>query len=203
MALDHKALLLNLMGLPENTDDAALTNSISAFQSDMVAYKEATDSDLVRLENSVRQATQTNEQLTAANEKLTNSNTQMLEVLINADVASFKDVISDEAGVKAMLMNNREVGLKFLNSLKLTNAAAPAPVIVADPKPTRKAPLHNSSKAAQPEPILNANQGETEEFSVKVSNRAREIQSTNKGMGWNQAFLNARAELVAGQQIVN
>jgi hypothetical protein len=202
MPLNYKETLINLLGVPSDTSDESLSNSVSEFTSSLVSYKEATDGDLVRLQNSEISLQSENEKLTNSVTSLTESNTKMLEVLVNADVAQFKDVISDEAGVKAMLMNNREVGLKFLNSLKLTNAAAPAPV-VADPKPTRKAPLHNSSKAAQPEPILNANSGETEEFSVKVSNRAREIQSTNKGMGWNQAFLNARAELVAGQQIVN
>jgi hypothetical protein len=201
MALDYKQTLETLMGVPAGSSDEILANSVNEFTSSMVAYKELTDGQLISAEQNLMNSTKQVEQLTAANEKLTNSNKSMLESLVNNDVASFKDVISDEAGVKAMLMNNREVGLAFLKGIKLTNAAAPAPV--ADPKPTRKAPLHNSSKAAQPEPILNANSGETEEFSVKVSNRAREIQATNKGMGWNQAFLNARAEMVAGQQIVN
>jgi hypothetical protein len=198
--MDYKSTLLNLIGLPENADDSALANSINSFQAELCQYKEMTDGQLVSLETNLRNSTSENEALTAANEKLTNSNKSMLEVLVNSDLQTYADRISDVEAVKTMLMNNREVGLAFLKGIKITNAA-PAPVV--DPKPTRKAPLHNSSKAAQPEPILNANQGETEEFSVKVSNRAREIQSTNKGMGWNQAFLNARAELVAGQQIVN
>jgi hypothetical protein len=204
MAIDYKSVLLNMLGLPENTDDAALSNSVQTFQNELVSYKEATDSDLVRLQNSEAALQSENAKLANSVTQLTNSNKSMLETLVNSDLAQYKDVIGNAEGVKEMLMNNREVGLKFLSGLKVTNAA-PAPVVApVAAQPTRKAPLHNSSKASQPEPILNANNGiETEEFSVKIANRAREIQATNKGMGWNQAFLNARSEIQAGLQIAN
>ena len=194
--MDYKQTLTQLMGVPADASDEVLANSVSQFQSEMVQYKEMSDADILRLENSTRTLTAANEQLTNSNTALLNSNKTMLETLVNSDLAQYSDRISDVEGVKAMLMNNREVGLKFLNGLKLANAA-PAPVA---PKATKSAPLHNSKLAAQPAPITNAAPQQTEEFAVKVTNRARELMNSTKGMGWNQAFLNARSEIEAGLQ---
>ena len=185
------------MGVPSDASDEVLANSVSQFQSEMVQYKEMTDGDLVRLENSNRTLTASNEQLTNSNTTLLNSNKSLTETLVNHDMEKFAGVISNSEDVKAMLLNNREAGLKFLNGLKLTNAAPAAPV---EPKAPKAAPLHNSSKAAQPAPITNAAPQQTEEFAVKVTNRARELMNSTKGMGWNQAFLNARSEIEAGLQ---
>ena len=195
--MDYKQTLTSLMGVPSDASDEVLANSVSQFQSEMVQYKEMSDSDILRLENSTRQLTVANEQLTNSNTQLANSNKTMLETIVNADMEKFASVITNSADVKEMLMNNREVGLKFLNGLKLTNAAPAAPV---EPKAPKAAPLHNSSKAAQPAPITNAAPQQTEEFAVKVTNRARELMNSTKGMGWNQAFLNARSEIEAGLQ---
>lgn len=200
MALDHKATLVNLMGLAADASDEVIANSVSSFQTEMVQYKEMTDADIVRLENSNASLTTTNTSLSSENEKLTNSNKSLIEQLVNGDLAQYKDVITNADDVKAMLINNREGGLKVLKGLKLANAAPAAPVVATTPPP---APLHNSSRASQPGPVVSGADNSTEEFAIKITNRARELQKTSPGMGWNMAFLNAKAEVTAELQIAN
>ena len=195
MPIDYKNTLTNLMGIPADSSDDVIANSVSQFQSEMVQYKELTDGDMVRLENSTRQLTADNERLTNSNTALLNTNKTLTEQLVNGDMEKFKGVITNTDAVRAMLLNNREVGLAFLNGLKLTNAAPEAPVAPAAPKAPKPAPLHNSAVASQPAPVTSAAPVQTEEFAIKVTNRARELMNSTKGMGWNQAFLNARSEI--------
>jgi len=187
------------MGVPADSSDEVIANSVSQFQNEMVQYKEVTDGDILRLENTSRQLVLDNESLKNSNTALLNTNKTLLETVVNSDMEKFKDVISNSDDVRAMLMNNREVGLKFLNGLKLTNAS-PAPVAPAPVRSPKAAPLHNSSAAAQPAPVTNAAPIQTEEFAIKVTNRARELMNSTKGMGWNQAFLNARSEIESDLQ---
>ena len=181
------------MGLGADASDEVIANSVQSFQTEMVQYKEVTDSDIVRLENSNASLTTQSASLTADNLKLTNANKSILGQLVDNDMITHKDVIANEADVREMLLNDREGGLKLLNGLKLAKPTPP-------PTPPKPAPLHNASLAAHPAPVVDGGNKVTEEFAIKITNRARELQSSNKGMGWNMAFLNARAECEANLQ---
>lgn len=188
MPLDHKATLIGLLGLQNTATDEEIAVANSSFQADMVGYKEQMDDIAKKSKADVKEAT---DALTAANTEigeLKNRNKELLGELANRDIAEHKEIIADVEAVREALVSNRAGTLKFLNSIKAKAAQAPAPE-------TAKEPLHNSKTAAQPAPVSGEGTANAETDSKWVSNRARELQSSVRGLGHRDAFNMARAEL--------
>ena len=185
MATEYKTVLAKLLGLKDDATDEAISNAAVTFQSEMVAWKTNTEAESETLSNRVTEAEAAKD---AAEEavKLANAKvTSLTEELVNSDMARFDAIITNKEDVKAQLIANREGTVKILNSIK------------AQAAPAKDAPLHNSRTAGTPAPVVD---GDNQELSIdvakKISNRAREIQATQK-VSFQQAFIAARGEVAA------
>lgn len=191
--MDAKQTLIKLLGIPENSADDAISNAAVSFQKSMIDYKEQIDAENETLRNSAEAAesakTAAEEALVNAQtkhtqelEKLNNTNKELTASLVDGDLIAFKDVIANEADIKAKLLNNRSETLVILKSIKkgtVTNA------------PER---IHNSKTAGTPGDTTNPAHDLTDADAKKISNRAREMQRS-LGLSHQQAFAAAKAEV--------
>ena len=197
--MEFKDTLLNLMGLPADASDEVIQNSVATFQKEMVTYKEGADSEISKLTNAAAEAIADKDAAVEKANALLNSNKALTTALVEHDLDKFSAVIANRDEMREVLLNNRDSGLKILNGIKVQEVKPAAPA-----KPAPAAPLHNYNKAAVPAPIVNGGgkPGETQEKAIKVSNRASQLRATTKGLSYHQAFLNARAEVEADEQLI-
>jgi hypothetical protein len=169
--MDHKEILISLLGLPADSADEAIANAAKTFQSDMVAFKNESDETVASLTNRAETAE-------AAATTIANEAKAMAQELVEYDLEKYKDAISNTEDMKKQLLENRASTIAILKNVKLTNTA---------PKP---APLHDPKTAGQPAPVITNAPEVKAEMAKRISNRARELVNTlhvSHQQAWNMA----------------
>jgi len=193
-----KDTLIKLLGLKADASDEDITNAAATFQADMVAYKADCDEKVSNSAQAVKDAeaakVAAETAKLAAEEKagkLENTIKTMAEELVNADLETFKDRITNKDEIKAALLNNRAATIAVLRNTKAITTTAPA------------APLHNSKTAGTPQGSPTGDTKSVDDAAAKrVSNRAREIMK-NLNNSFQQAFMMAQAEVAKDDKLVN
>ena|SRR5688572_15221768 len=189
--MEHKQVLVKLLGLGADATDDQIQNAASTFQQDVVNWKMKSEEEKEALTNSVEESKAEVATLTTERDALKVSNTAMLTELVEHDLTQFAGVISNKDDIKAKLMNDRAGTVTILKGIKISNNRGSHPP-----------PLHDPNKAAMPNgngTITNSGGMEsvTAEDAIKISNRARELSRTLK-IPHQQAFVMASGEVLKG-----
>lgn len=166
--MDFKQTLTDMLGLKPDATTETIETEVSTFMSNTNKLT----SDNADYKNRIIE-------LEKANESFTNREKKMVADQVDHDLVEFSSVISDKEAVKAQLLANREVTVKFLRGLKKPDSG-----IITKP-------LHNRANAGTPGPISGDGQPVLSEVEVaKLRNRTSAIMAESKvpfTRAWNMA----------------
>jgi phage I-like protein len=156
-AMDYKAMLVKLLGLKPEANDAEIGAACDAAPAEMENRKNESDA--------LKNRAETAEQKLAAAEKLA------LEAQVEKDLDRFKDKIANRDAAKALLLANRDQVVKTFEAL--------APLALANVKVLNRADGQTPPPAAEAQATRLSNQATFIE-EVKVKNRCSSQAEANE-----------------------
>ncbi len=185
--MDHKSTLIELLGLKPDATDEIIANTAKTFQNDMVEYKDGID-EALKLANSAKETAEADAKKSKEDaETLRNRNAELAKDIVEGDLSRFEAVIENKDATRKLLLSNRADTIVELEGRmkKLGDKAG-------------KHPLHNRNNGNQPDIDPSGSQQATDDVKAKmIRNRAREMQNSNRGMSWSQAWSAAQTEVSA------
>ncbi len=185
--MDHKSALIELLGLKPDATDEVIANTAKTFQNDMVEYKDGID-EALKIANSAKETAES-EAKTAKEEAetLRNRNAELQTEVVDGDLSRFEAVIENKDATRKLLLSNRaETVLELEGRMKKLGDKA------------GKQPIHNRNNGNQPDIDPSGSQAPADDIRAKqIRNRAREMQVSNRGLSWSQAWSAAQNEFSA------
>lgn len=159
--MDYKAKLITLLGAKEDASDADIDGAIVNAAPKLQGF----------------------DQLQTDHDAIKNRADALLEEQADADLETFKDVITDKDSVRSELIRNREATISLLKGLK---------------KPEAPKPIHNRSRATPPATDA-AGQADAKENAkaARIKNRAGQIRKDTPGTTFITAWNQAKSEVEA------
>ena len=160
-SMDYKALLLNMLGLADTADDAAVTTAVTNAKAKMAAPGKDEET-CNRLRGEV--------------EVLTNRNKELEKVVIEADVAKYRGLGLKDDDLRAQLVANRAGTVKILDA------------IIANKKAGKDASedgrqIHNANERRTPA----AAPASEKERAERIEAEVRDYQIANRGTSYEAA----------------
>lgn len=168
--MNHKALLARLLGLPETADDAAMEASVGTFTT---AHRDI-PGVLATLTGVQNRLTATCGELDTTKNRVKT----LTEEVVENDLKEYSGVIEDAGAIKTALLANRDGTIGILKGLRKPAEGKAQDKNAAD-RANRK-PIFNrqADGGKNPGSIDKADKNESEQYAMKVANRAQEIIKT-------------------------
>jgi hypothetical protein len=179
----HRDIVIKLLGLVPTATDEEISNAANTFQADMISFKEDMEAKVANSTTAVTAAEKRATDAETIANAATAENKTLTEELVNSDMATYKDRITNADDIKTALLSNRAGTIAILKNIKPATATV-----------QRNEPLHNKATAGQPAPITAAAPVIANETATKISNRAREM-SKSLGLSFQSAWIQAAREV--------
>lgn len=160
-SMDYKALLLNMLGLADNADDAAVTTAITNAKAKMASPGK--DEDMCnRLRGEI--------------DVLTNRNKELEKVVIEADVVKYQGLGLKDEDLRAQLVANRAGTVKILDAIIANKRSG---------KDTTEdgTPIHNANQRRNPPEKFASEKERAERIEAEV----RDYRIANRGTSYEAA----------------
>lgn len=192
--MEYKEKLTDLLGLNRDASDGDIEKAMSDLETEVANRKKAAEEADEKDEGDEDEDEEAKNR--AANEALLNRITELEREVAEAHASRFDDLIKDgeaRAAVRELCTFNRGAVDKVIAALRPVKAEAKAEK--SEDKPALK-PLFN--RRVQPLPGAAKGPEADEAQSAAVLTKAQEILAQNRGIGWNNAWAQAR-QLVTGK----